>query len=129
MILNTLATFNKSFSLQQNFIKKVGIIMPWNGGFFTDDNEDPSIDTINKNIYEQYKTYSDKSEALFSCLHDVDCPWVFDEKCDGVGPFIIGFRAKQTFHCPKFSRKGPRRRRAKCNLDCLYEKGRYFTCG
>ena len=53
MILNTLATFNKSFSLQQNFIKKVGIIMPWNGGFFTDDNEDPSIDTINKNIYEQ----------------------------------------------------------------------------
>ena len=58
-----------------------------------------------------------------ACHLDDNCPWVFDEKCDGIGPFVIGFRAKKTFQCPKYSRKAQRRRLANCNLDCIYEKG------
>ena len=120
---NVSANLDVSVGFQKNFVKNVGVVMPWNGGFFPDDHTDPLIDTFNKNIYEQYKTYSNKNEALLACHLDDDCPWVFDEKCDGIGPFVIGFRAKKTFQCPKYSRKAQRRRLANCNLDCIYEKG------
>ena len=100
--------------------------MPWNGGFFPDHHDDTLIDNINKKIYAQYDTYLNKTEALLACHLDKDCPWVFDEKCDGIGPFIKGYRAKRTFQCPKFSRKNKRRRLAKCNSDCLYEKGKKY---
>jgi len=96
--------------------------MPWNGGIFPDRHDDTLIDNMNKNIYAQYDTYLNKTEALLACHLDKDCPWVFDEKCDGIGPFVKGYRAKKTFQCPKFSRKNKRRRLSKCNSDCLYEK-------
>ena len=95
--------------------------MPWNGGLYPVDTRDPFYDSINRKIYEQYTTYSNKSEALLACLNDPNCPWVFDEKCDGIGPFVIGFRAKKTFNCPE-ARKGGHNR-GPCNDDCLFEKG------
>ena len=98
--------------------------MPWNGGIFPDRHDDTLIDNMNKNIYAQYDTYLNKTEALLACHLDKDCPWVFDEKCDGIGPFVKGYRAKKTFQCPKFSRKNKRRRLSKCNSDCLNEKGK-----
>ena len=95
--------------------------MPWNGGLYPADIHDPLFDSINRKIYEQYETYSNKTEALLACLNDPNCPWVFDEKCDGIGPFVIGFRAKITFNCPKSRRI--RYGRQSCNEDCIFEKG------
>ena len=107
-----------------NFAKRIGNTMPWKMQFFPNVTQDSRFESIITNIYEQYKKYSDKSVALSACLKDPDCPWVFDEKCDGVGPFIVGFRAKRTRNCTSMGMA--MNSKSACTEDCLYEKGRFI---
>jgi hypothetical protein len=88
--------------------------MHWNGGLYPVDTRDPRFDSMNSKIYEQYKTYSNKSVALLGCLNDPNCPSVFDEKCDGIGPFVIGFRAKRNLTVSNQERKGDEKRTMQC---------------
>ena len=86
-----------------HFAKKLGVQMPWNVDFDRTDAQNASLNVINQELYDQYEKYDNKSDAFAACSSNSDCPWVFDENCDGVGQFLIGFRAKKTFECSKSS--------------------------
>ena len=107
--------------MKSSFAKKVGVLMRWNEEVYPIDARNLLFDSVNKTNYDQYKTYSNKSEAFLACLNNPNCPWVFDEKCDGIGPFVISSRAQKMLYCPQSmmdSRKG-----GPCNDDCLFKKG------
>ena len=107
-----------------HFAKKLGVQMPWNVGFDKTDAQNDSLNVINQELYDQYEKYDNKSDAFAACSNNSHCPWVFDENCDGIGPFLIGLRAKKTIDCSKSSnRQGSNH---DCNEDCLFEKGFTF---
>ena len=108
-----------------HFAKKLGVQMPWNVDFDRTDAQNASLNVINQELYDQYEKYDNKSDAFAACSSNSDCPWVFDENCDGIGPFVIGFRAKKTFECSK-SGNG-KEFNHDCNDDCLFEKGCTFS--
>ena len=108
-----------------NFAKRIGNIMPWDIGFFPNATQDSRFQSINTNIYEQYEKIADKSAAMSACLKNPQCPWVFDEKCDGIGPFIVGFRAKTTYNCPSMGMTMSNGQ--ECSDNCLYEKGQIIS--
>ena len=108
-----------------HFAKKLGVQMPWNVGLDRTDAQNASLNVINQELYDQYEKYDNKSDAFAACSNNNHCPWVFDENCDGIGPFLIGFRAKKTIECSKSSsRQGSNH---DCNDDCLFEKGCTFS--
>ena len=99
--------------------------MPWDIGFFPNATQDSRFPSISTNIYEQYEKIADKSAAMSACLKNTQCLWVFDEKCDGIGPFIVGFRAKTTYNCPTMGMT--MNNGQECSDNCLYEKGQTIT--
>ena len=119
LIVYEIVSTNEIDDVLANFAKRIGNIMPWDIGYFPNATEDSRFNR--SIIYEQYEQFADKSSAMSACLKNPQCPWVFDEKCDGIGPFIVGFRAKTTYNCPTMGMT--MNNGQECSDNCLYEKG------
>ena len=128
MIVCEIVSTNETDDVLANFAKRIGNIMPWDIGFFPNATQNSRFQSITTIIYEQYEQFADKSSAMSACLKNPQCPWVFDENCDGIGPFIVGFRAKTTYNCPTMGMT--MNNGQECSDNCLYEKGQIilFLC-